>query len=89
MQGQVIYRFHEVTYLIHNIHLHQINCLFSNPVIDPQASKRLTSRFRILALASLAGFAFGGLMEYAYFKSGYCKNIILYIYVIVLLCVCT
>ncbi len=36
-------------------------------------SQKLKSRMRRLALASLAGFAFGSAMEYAYYKSGYCN----------------
>ena len=39
-------------------------------------TKRLSGRFKTLALASLAGFAFGALMEFAYFKSGYCKKML-------------
>lgn len=36
---------------------------------------------RRLALASVAGFAFGSLMEFAYYKSGYCK----FLYLILIL----
>lgn len=56
-----------------------IHCVLSVYIHSSSSSpqpptKLLTSRFRTLAGASLAGFALGALMEFAYYKSGYCTH---------------
>lgn len=41
-------------------------------------SATLRSRMKRLAVASLAGFALGSLLEFAFYKSGYCKFVLHY-----------